>query len=277
MAIKQHFARFLILFFVLNIDSLEAKQCEQETKSTQTSISFSSKTRVIALQDLSIYNILTIIHDKINQALTSIVNTQKNTHKPNTLDTVQKLEAEMQVLTTLQKFFDETTSLLNYIVNDVINTGEFKFNPDIEFKFINTYNCINLSEAVQPRHLRFLKSNIEDFNKYISDYCFIRKDSLTTQETRAFGAIAKLNNSMLDCILKDEFMGIDHWDTLVDNCFYQPLEWVFANKRLVFSISALTIAIIFYYHLVVCKPNLPITSLKAKINSQSNANKINHL
>lgn len=254
MAIKHYLIRFLVLSIAISTYTLQAG--EIATQSIQTSVSFSPKARTITVKDLSVHTILTIIYTNIHKALEITIADQLSAQESNNLDTIQKLEFQKQVLTALQKFFGETTALLDYIVHNVINIGVFKFNPDIEYKFINTYSCIDESELVQPRHLRLLKDNIQSLNKYISDYCLTRKNQLTTQEIAAFAAITKLNNSMLDCILKDEFMGIDYWDRLVDNCFYRPWEWICAHKRLVFFASILTIGLILYYHMVICKPKV---------------------
>lgn len=246
MIIKHYLARFFLPFLALL--SFCTLQASRESTTTQTSVSFSPKTRALTVEDLSINTMLTIIHENINQALINFSDVQNSSSLSDDLDTLQQQDQQKQVLVALQKFFDETTSLLSYIVHSVINTGVFKYNPDIEYKFINTYSCIDLSEPVQPRHLRLLKNNIQNLNEYISNYCLTRKNHLSEQETVAFGAITKLNNSMLDCILKDEFMGIDYWDRLIDNCFYRPLEWVGANKRFFLFVSAVTIALIVYYY-----------------------------
>ena len=144
-------------------------------------------------------------------------------------------------------FIDETVALFKYIVQEILNKGTLSFNPEIEYKFVNTYNCIDAT-SIQPRHLRILKGKIEDLNSYIKSYCTKRKNFLSQQDIAHFNAIAQLNYRLLDWVLKDEFLGIDYWDRLIDNCIYRPWEWACKNKRLVIGASLLTAFCIWYFY-----------------------------
>ena len=153
----------------------------------------------------------------------------------------------IQALSILQDIIAQTISLFEHIITGIFNTGSLAFNPDLEYRFISTYSCVDEEYSLQPRHRRELKKRIKSFNRYLVAYYRENRHSLSQDDVKNLNSIAHLNCRILTCFLKDELLGIDHWDRMLDFFFYQPLEWSNNHKKELLTAATSIAAVISAY------------------------------
>lgn len=192
----------------------------------------------ISADDLPVCSVLKQIHENVQFSLDKLKK-QKESYPETNKKHLQGIDETMGAVLMLQGFIDQTLELLSYITIEIFNSRALAFNPEIEYRFVTTYSCIDTKYAILPRELRLLKRKIRDLNNYIISYSRKKSESLSKKDIEHLNSITQLNCRLLDCVLKDELLGIDHWDRMLDGLIYQPWEWSCKNKKsLLLMISA---------------------------------------
>ncbi len=191
----------------------------------------------IILSELHLHKLLTIIKTNVQDLLKEFLMNKDD-------------DSEMQkALFAASRLSEEALILMDDVVTE-LNANRCMYNPEIEYRFLKI--CTRLKDVpigtIKPRHLRDLSSQLKEFNQFVTFYCLNRRDFLGSEDLAFFNKLTRFNHILLFCLLNEDYLGIDFFDSATDWVVFRPWEFACRHKVLTALVVASIAAAGGYYY-----------------------------